>query len=152
VGLFNASPAYTKLRLALTPRFLDAHVATKRECWACLVVILLWYVGAMKLFLEKIPTDSHFCQRAYSGGIRTICMDCQKKGSPEVVKYALIALATNDTPQLPCLGRLDSPTMFPCPEHVFEAYYKLATNGLMNYNSYRAIEAIQLMHDWYNPN
>jgi hypothetical protein len=75
VGLFHASPGYTKLRPVPTHRFLDAHVTTKRE-WVCLVVILLQYVGTMKPFLEKIPTDYHYLQCAFFGGISTTCMDC----------------------------------------------------------------------------
>jgi hypothetical protein len=67
-------------------------------------------------------------------------------------KQALIALTTNNTPGLPCLGRLESPTTFPCNEHVFEAYYKMATAHLLNYNSHVVIAAVQMMHDRNNPN
>jgi hypothetical protein len=64
----------------------------------------------------------------------------------------LIALAEDDTPRLPCPGWLDSPATFSCPEHVLAAYYKPATDCLLNYNSYEAIAATQKTHDKNNPN
>ena len=66
-------------------------------------------------------------------------------------KEALIALASNDTPGLPCPGRLDTPTVFLGSEPVFEAYYKPATDRLLNYNSHDAVGAVQLMQDRNNP-
>jgi hypothetical protein len=50
----------------------------------------------------------------------------------EKSKQALMALASNDTPGLPCPERLDSPTMFACPQHVFDSYHKPATDRLLN--------------------
>jgi hypothetical protein len=68
-------------------------------------------------------------------------------------KEALIALASNETPGLlvPCPGRLDTPTIFPGSEQVFEAYFKPATDCLLNYNSNDVIGAVQLMQDRNNP-
>jgi hypothetical protein len=65
-------------------------------------------------------------------------------------KQALIALATNDTPGLPCPGRLNSLTTFQCSDHVFYAYYKPTTDHLLNYDSHVAIAAVQLMHNRNN--
>jgi hypothetical protein len=67
-------------------------------------------------------------------------------------KQALIALAEKDTLGLPCPGRLDTPHTYACPEHVLAAYYKPATDRLLNYNSYEAIAATQKTRDRNNPN
>jgi hypothetical protein len=66
-------------------------------------------------------------------------------------KQALIACATNDMPGLPCPGRLNSPTTFPCSKHVFKAYYKPATDCLLNYSSHDAIATMQKIRDRSNP-
>jgi hypothetical protein len=65
-------------------------------------------------------------------------------------KEAMIALAANDTSGLPCPGRLDCPPSFSCPEHVFNSFERPATDRLLNYTSYDAMGALQLMHDRNN--
>jgi hypothetical protein len=66
-------------------------------------------------------------------------------------KQALIALASNDTPGLPCPGRLDIPTIFSPSERVFQAYSQPATDRLLNYSSPVAIGAVQKLRDRNNP-
>jgi hypothetical protein len=66
-------------------------------------------------------------------------------------KEALVALADNDTLGLACPESLDSPPTYSCPEHVIESFHTPATDCLLNYESYEAISAIQLMKDRSNP-
>jgi hypothetical protein len=66
-------------------------------------------------------------------------------------REALIALAANDTQGLPCPGRLDNPLTFLCPDQVFVSYSKPATDRLLNYTSFDAMGAVQLMRDRNNP-
>jgi hypothetical protein len=67
-------------------------------------------------------------------------------------KEAMVALAENDTQDLPCPGALDCPSSFSCPEYVFDSFYKPATDRLLNYTSNAALGAVQLMHDRNNSN
>jgi hypothetical protein len=58
----------------------------------------------------------------------------------------------HETEGLPCPAQLDNnPSSYNCPEHVFEAFYTPASNRLLNYDSYSAITALQLMKDRNNP-
>lgn len=66
-------------------------------------------------------------------------------------KQAMIDLAANDTLGLLCPGRLDSTETYPCPNHIFDAFHKPATDRLLNYDSFDAIAAVQLMQDRNNP-
>jgi hypothetical protein len=50
--------------------------------------------------------------------------DLSNKKDHQKSKHASIALATNDTPGPYCPGRLDSQTIFPGSEQVYEAFYK----------------------------
>ena len=72
------------------------------------------------------------------------------KKDHQKTKQALMALAEDDTKGLPCPGRLDCPPSFSCPEHIFESFYKPATDRLLNYKSYDAIGALQAMRDRNN--
>jgi hypothetical protein len=74
-----------------------------------------------------------------------------KKKDHQKSKDAMIALAANDTQCLPCPGRLDCPLSFPFPAKVFETFYRPVTDHILNYNSYDAILAIQLIKDRNNP-
>jgi hypothetical protein len=66
-------------------------------------------------------------------------------------REAFIALAENDTLGLPCPGRLDNPWLLPLSDYIYRAYYSPASNCLLNYTSYDAIGAVQLMRDRNNP-
>jgi hypothetical protein len=72
------------------------------------------------------------------------------KNDHQKLKEAMIALAVNDTQCLPCLGRLDCPSSFSCPNHVCDSFYKPVTDQLLNYTSYESIGAVQLMQDRKN--
>ena len=61
-----------------------------------------------------------------------------------------MALAANDTLRLPCPERLDSPPTISCLDKVYESFYTPVTSRLLNYTSYEAIAAMQLMHDRNN--
>jgi hypothetical protein len=64
----------------------------------------------------------------------------------------MISLAANDTQEgLPCPGRLDCPASFSCPAQVFENFYMPVTDRILNYNSFDAMGAVQLMNDRNNP-
>jgi hypothetical protein len=63
----------------------------------------------------------------------------------------MIALAANDTLGLPCPGRLDCPLSFTYPTQVFGNFYMPVTDQILNYTSYDAIGALQLMNDRNNP-
>jgi hypothetical protein len=67
-------------------------------------------------------------------------------------KQALLLLAEDDTQGLACPGRLDSPTIYLCPDHVFASFHKPATDRLLNYDSSEAIGALQRTRDKNNPN
>jgi hypothetical protein len=66
-------------------------------------------------------------------------------------KQAMIDLSDNDTLGLLCPCRLDSTETYPCPNHIFDAFHKPATYRLLNYDSFDAIGAVQLMQDRNNP-
>ena len=66
-------------------------------------------------------------------------------------KEALIALADNDTLGASCPVTLDCPLTFSCPKKVLESFHTPATDCLLNYDSYDAIEAIHLLKDRQNP-
>ena len=66
-------------------------------------------------------------------------------------KEALIALAENDTLGVACPLTLDSPLTYSCPDHVLESFHTPATDRLLNYESYDAIAAVQLLKDRSNP-
>jgi len=74
-----------------------------------------------------------------------------KKKDHQKSRDALIALAENDTEGLPCPGRLDDPRIYVCPEYLYEAFYMPATDRLLNYTSFDAIGAMELMKDRNNP-
>jgi hypothetical protein len=67
------------------------------------------------------------------------------------IKEVLKSLADSDTLGLVCPESLDSPPTYSCPEHVIESFHTPATDRLLNYDSYEAISAIQLMKDRTNP-
>jgi hypothetical protein len=69
------------------------------------------------------------------------------KNDHQKSKEVMIALAANDTRGLPCPGRLDCPSSFSCPDHVFDSFCKPVIDQLLNYPSYDAIRAVQLMQD-----
>jgi hypothetical protein len=76
-----------------------------------------------------------------------------KKKDHQKMKEALMALANNDTLGLPCPENLDcplNPLTFPCPEHIFDSFYKPVTDCLLNYNGLDAITAVQLLLDRNN--
>jgi hypothetical protein len=66
-------------------------------------------------------------------------------------KEAMISLSDNDTQGLPCPETLDCPDSFNCPAQVFENFYMPVTDCILNYNSFDAMGAVQLMKDRNNP-
>jgi hypothetical protein len=66
-------------------------------------------------------------------------------------KEALIALADNDTLGVACPLNLVCPLAYSCPDQVLESFHTPATDRLLNYDSYDAIAATQLLRDRLNP-
>ena len=66
-------------------------------------------------------------------------------------KEALIALADNDTLGVACPLNLVCPLVYSCPDQVLESFHTPATDRLLNYDSYDAIAATQLLRDRLNP-
>jgi hypothetical protein len=81
---------------------------------------------------------------------RSTIYGMSKKKDHQKMKEALMALANNDTLGLPCLENLDCPLTFPCPEHIFDSFYKPVTGCLLNYNRLDAMTAVQLLLDRNN--
>ena len=67
------------------------------------------------------------------------------------LKNALLELAEHDTEGWPCPLTLDEPLFYSCPDNVFDAFYRPASDRLANYECATCITALRLMEDRDNP-